>query len=207
MDGCASTGEYSTPLTSVSRIQISSGGQPQQLAPPPPQQVAQRPLDKPTLVAAARPTRTSVNIPPQHHPPRSSVEHHSPPVSDKSGYENPFPVMYPTGDPYMVQQPSSLTGTPSHAARKVSAPAQPAGDLTLAQLRARAGNSAFIGAKAPTAATNALPMPPSTPTPPASPEKKIEVIPMNADKPTGKLSCLVIKLVYDKMFYVTEKGE
>lgn len=182
MDGGS---EYLTPLTSVSRIQISSGaGQLQQLAPPQPSQ-QQRPLDKPTLVAP-RPARTSVNIPPQHH---RSVEHHSPPVSDKAAYENPFPVMYPTGDPYMVTQPSSLTGTPSHHARKTSAPpAAPAGDLTLAQLRARAGNSAYIGAKAgpPTAVNHALPMPPSTPTPPASPEKKIEVIPMNADKPTGK---------------------
>ena len=157
----------------VHRIQISGSQphlvqQPQQHPPSASGGGCGRPLDRPVH---HRPVRTSVNIPPPSagHP---AGDHHSPPVSDKqhinlagSGCDppidpaNPFPVMYPTGDPYMVQQPSSLTGTPSHAARKVSAPAPPAGDLTLAQLRARAGNSAFIGAKAPTAATNALPMP------------------------------------------------
>ena len=81
-------------------------------------QPQQRPLDKPTLVTAGgahRPARTSVNIPPQPMTPSRGgggvSEHHSPPVSDKHTAHtappfdpgNPFPVMYPTGDPYLVQ--------------------------------------------------------------------------------------------------------
>ena len=206
----------------VHRIQISGSQphlvqQPQQQQHPPPASGGGcgRPLDRPVH---HRPVRTSVNIPPPSagHP---AGDHHSPPVSDKqhinlagSGCDppidpaNPFPVMYPTGDPYMVTQPSSLTTTPSHgpSSRKVSAPAAPpgGGELTLAQLRARAGNSQYIGAKSagnlagnpsvlmpPPAPPTPLPQPPpvaASPHPPISPEKKgLEVIPMNADKPTG----------------------
>jgi len=134
----------------------------------------------------------------------------SPPVSDKmpmplnphhnsNHAENPFPVMYPSGDPYLHHQPTSLGAPPSATpARKTSAPppqtaaaAAMANELTLQQLRARAGNTAFTnnnkllgggGAAAPLAAP---PVGPPFEAPP-SPEKKVpQVIPMNADKPTG----------------------
>lgn len=159
-----------TPLTAVSRIQIS---QPQQ---PNTDKLNHKPLDKPTVVRPAQ--RSSVHIPSElNSPPVLEPAQYLPPQQQQQ-LENPFPIMYPSSsDPY--SQPTSLNHTPATPSRKTSAPPPPvSNELTLQQLRARAGNTAF------STANSSNNQPPPFEIPP-SPEKKVEVIPMNADKPTG----------------------